>query len=56
VEEEKRHKTTTFHISDHLHTELKMMALLTKKSMGEFIRIAICEKISQLKKGSHNVR
>lgn len=45
----KKHTTTTFQLSHHLHTELKMMCLLTKKSMGNFIRIAIADKIKQLK-------
>lgn len=43
------HKTTTFLLSNHLHTQLKMMCVLTHKSMGEFIRLALSEKISQLK-------
>lgn len=43
------HKTTTFQISQHLHTQLKMMCTLTQKSMGEFIRLAIIEKIKQVK-------
>ena len=45
----KNHATTTFQLSHNLHTELKMMCLLTKKSMGDFIRIAIKDKIKQLK-------
>lgn len=50
-EEEKKsaHRTTTFQLSNHLHTQLKMMCTLTQKSMGEFIRIAIAEKINQVK-------
>lgn len=44
-----KHILTTFQISDHLHTQMKMMCVLTKKSMGEFIRIAILDKINQLK-------
>ncbi len=43
------HTTTTFQMSNHLHTQLKMMCILTKKSMGEFIRLAIIEKIKELK-------
>lgn len=46
---DKRHILTTFQLSDHLHTQMKMMCILTKKSMGEFIRIAILDKINQLK-------
>lgn len=43
------HITTTFQMSNHLHTQLKMMCILTKKSMGEFIRLAIIDKIKELK-------
>ncbi len=46
---EKKHHLTTFQLSSHLHTQMKMMCMLTNKSMGEFIRIAILEKINQLK-------
>jgi hypothetical protein len=45
----KTFKTTTFVLPCNLHTELKMMCLLTEKSMGEFIRIAISDKIKYLK-------
>ena len=47
--EKKVHQTTTFQISRHLHTQLKMMCTLTHKSMGEFIRLAIIDKINQVK-------
>lgn len=43
------HLTTTFQLSHHLHTQLKMACVLTKKSMGEFIRISIADKIKQIK-------
>lgn len=43
------HRTTTFQLSNHLHTQLKLMCVLTKKSMGEFIRHAILDKIKELK-------
>lgn len=43
------HRTTTFQISWHLHTQLKMMCTLTDKSMGEFIRLAIIDKINNIK-------
>jgi hypothetical protein len=43
------HRTTTFQLSDHLHTQIKTMCLLTKKSMGEFIRLSLMEKINNLK-------
>lgn len=45
----KTHKTTTFQLSSHLHVQLKLMCTLTQKSMGEFIRIAIIDKINELK-------
>lgn len=48
------HCTTTFQISNHLHTQLKTMCVLTKKSMGEFIRIAIRDKIKELKVVENN--
>lgn len=41
--------TTTFQISRSLHDKMKMMCVFTHKSMGEFIRIAIRDKIAQLK-------
>jgi len=41
-------QTTTFQISRELHDKLKMMCLLTHKSMGEFIRISIRDKIKQI--------
>lgn len=41
--------TTTFQISHKLHDQLKLYCVLTHKSMGEFIRIAIGDKIKQLK-------
>jgi len=43
------HRTTTFQLSHHLHTQLKMMCTLTQKSMGEFIRLAVADKINQVK-------
>lgn len=43
------HRTTTFQISQSLHTQLRIMCTLTNKSMGEFIRMAIIEKIRQVK-------
>lgn len=50
---EKTHMTTTFQISYNLHTQLKMMCLLSHKSMGDFIRLAIIEKINQVKIAHH---
>ncbi len=42
-------RTTTFQLPCTLHTQLRTMCLLTDKSMGEFIRIAIRDKIKCLK-------
>lgn len=49
MSERNYHRTTTFQISQNLHTQLKMMCTLTQKSMGEFIRLAIIDKIKDLK-------
>ena len=49
TEHRKGHITTTFQMTHALHTNLKMMCLLSKKTMGQFIRIAIIDKIKQLK-------
>lgn len=46
---EKNFTTTTFQLSQGLHAQLKMMCILTHKSMGEFIRIAVSDKIKELK-------
>jgi hypothetical protein len=46
-------RTTTFQLSKHLHTQLRIMCVLTEKNMGEFIRIAISEKINHLKKNQN---
>ncbi len=43
------HRSTTFQLSEHLHAQLRMMCALTDKSMGEFIRMAIIDKINQVK-------
>ena len=45
---EKHHRITTFQISNHLHAQLKTMCILTGKSMGEFIRLSLIEKIKSL--------
>lgn len=45
---EKIHTTTTFQISQHLHTQVKTMCILTNKTMGEFIRLSLIEKIKSL--------
>ncbi len=42
-------RLTTFQLPDSLHTQLKTMCVLTEKSMGEFIRISIRDKIKTLK-------
>ncbi len=49
MENQKFHRLTSFQLPETLLTQLRMMCLLTDKSMGEFIRIAIREKITQLK-------
>lgn len=41
--------TTTFQLPVSLHRKLKTMCMLTEKSMGEFIRVAVREKIASLK-------
>ncbi len=51
MKEKGAHVTTTFQLSAPLHQQLKMMCLLTKRSMGEFIRLAIIDKINQVKVG-----
>lgn len=45
----KVHTTTTFQLTNELHSQLKLICILTKKSMGEFIRIALIDKIKQIK-------
>lgn len=49
MKEKSHHKTTTFQISNHLYTQMKTMCVITEKSMGEFIRLAIMDKINQLR-------
>lgn len=49
MKEKGYHRTTTFQISHHLHTQLKTYCMLTEKSMGEFIRLAIIDKINELR-------
>jgi len=49
MKKEKHIRLTSFQLSHTLLTELRLMCLLTEKSMGEFIRISIREKIKQLK-------
>ena len=41
-------RTTTFQLPCSLHTQMRVMCVLTEKGMGEFIRIAITEKIAKL--------
>lgn len=41
--------TTTFVLPTSLHTELKLLCVLTKTSMGKFIRLSIRDKIKELK-------
>lgn len=47
-EKQKMH-LTTFQLTKSLHVQLKTMCVLTDKTMGEFIRIAIRDKIDSLK-------
>ena len=47
--EKNAHRTTTFQLTQGLHTQLRLMCTLTNKSMGEFIRLAIIDKINQVK-------
>lgn len=54
MNQQKSHTTTTFQLSNHLHTQLKMMCMLTHKSMGEFIRVAIIDKMRQLNEQREN--
>lgn len=49
MKEPSAHRTTTFQMTHSLHTQLRTMCVLTKKSMGEFIRMAIVDKIKQIK-------
>jgi hypothetical protein len=41
--------TTTFQLHPILHDKLKLMCLLTHVSMGEFIRLALKEKLDKMK-------
>lgn len=43
------YRVTTFQITEEQYTQLRMMCVLTNKRMGEFIRIAINDKIKELK-------
>jgi hypothetical protein len=49
MKKKKAHVITSFQLSQSLHTQMKMMCLLTEKSMGEFIRLSILDKIKQIK-------
>ena len=53
---EKKHTTTTFQLSHALHTKLKLMCHLTDKTMGEFIRISIMDKIKSLNIKKDNMK
>lgn len=48
------HVTTTFQLNFNLHNQLKLMCVLTNKSMGEFIRLAIIDKINHVKNNQIN--
>ena len=45
----KMYKRTTIWLPVELHTEAKIMALLTGTSFSDLLRIALLEKIKQLK-------
>ncbi len=47
------HRTTTFQLSNHMHIQLKTYCILTGKSMGEFIRLAIIDKIANVKEAKN---
>jgi predicted HicB family RNase H-like nuclease len=49
MNENDTHRTTTFQISHNLHNQMRLMCALADKSMGEFIRNAISEKIQRTK-------
>lgn len=49
MKEEKKCIVTSFQLSRNLHTQLGIMCVLTRKSMAEFIRISIADKIAQIK-------
>lgn len=42
------HQMTSFILPKNLHTQMKMMCVLTHSNMGEFIRISIRDKIKEL--------
>jgi len=47
--EEKMYKRTTVWLPRDIHTQAKMMALLTNTSFSDLLRISLTEKIKQLK-------
>ena len=49
MSEKKSHTTTTFQLSHDLHAQLRMVCAVTNKRMGEFIRLAVLDKIKQIK-------
>ncbi len=49
MENDPQMTTTTFQLPKSLHVQLKTMCVLTNKSLGEFVRIAIRDKIKELK-------
>jgi len=42
------HRMTSFILTKTLYAQLKMMCVLTNTQMGEFIRIAIRDKIKEI--------
>lgn len=49
MDKDSRIRLTSFRLTGTLHAQLKIMCVLTGKSMGEFIRISIRDKIKSLK-------
>lgn len=50
--EKARYKITSIRLSKAFHTELKIYCALTNKTIGDFIRISVQDKINQLKNGT----
>jgi len=46
---------TTIYLSKQLHNDTKIMAVLTNTNMSKFMRVALSEKIKELKQTLKNV-
>jgi predicted transcriptional regulator len=44
----------TLFLSDELYTQTKIMAVLTKRTMSQLIRISLIQKIKELKETSED--